>query len=182
VERYRITSDAVVYFVTFSVVEWLPVFVTEAACRIVTESLSFCHEQNSLGVNAFVIMPTHMHAILFDRGFDSQRLQKTITDFRKFTGRRLCDFCDSQLPRCFGDALRASSREDRERGFWQPSRHPEAILSETFWRQKIDYLHENPCRKGLVIRAAEWRFTSAAYYVSEGRAKCDVKISPIDWT
>ena len=29
-ERYRIRDDAHVYFVTFSIVEWLPVFVTEA--------------------------------------------------------------------------------------------------------------------------------------------------------
>jgi REP element-mobilizing transposase RayT len=181
-ERYRITSDAAVYFVTFSIVDWLPVFISESACRIITDSLNFCHENKSLCVNAFVIMPTHMHAIVFDRGFDSQRLQNAITDFRKFTGRSLCDFCDAHMPRCFRESIRAASREDRERRFWQPSRHPEAIVSESFWRQKVDYLHENPCRKGLVLRAADWRFSSAAYYISEGRAACDAKISPIDWT
>ncbi len=38
-ERYRITNDTAVYYVTFSVIDWLPVFVTESACKIVTESV-----------------------------------------------------------------------------------------------------------------------------------------------
>jgi hypothetical protein len=74
------------------------------------------------------------------------------------------------------------AHRDRERRFWQPSRHPEAIVSETFWQQKIDYTHENPCRKGLVRRAADWRYSSAAYYVSEGKVASEVTISPIDWS
>ena len=43
-ERYRIHPDAAVYFVTYSVVEWLPVFIREATCKIVTDSLTFCHQ------------------------------------------------------------------------------------------------------------------------------------------
>jgi hypothetical protein len=50
------------YYVTFSVVEWLPVFIDQAACKIITDSLNFCTETKSLGVNAYVIMPTHLHA------------------------------------------------------------------------------------------------------------------------
>ncbi len=47
-ERFRIVDDAHVYFVTNSVVEWLPVFISEAACRIVTDSLNFCYENKEL--------------------------------------------------------------------------------------------------------------------------------------
>lgn len=179
-ERYRIGDDAHVYFVTYSIVEWLPVFVSEEPCRIVTESLKFCREKKGLCTNAFVIMPTHMHAIFFDEKFDNERLQQSLTDFRKFTGRSLSDYCVGHLPKCFLETLRASSTADRERRFWQPSRHPEAIVTEKFWRQKLDYLHENPCRKGLVKRGADWRFSSAAHYVSDGSEACDVKISPLD--
>ena len=181
-ERYRITGDAHVYFVTYSIVEWLPVFVSEESCRIVTESLNFCREKKGLCTNAYVIMPTHMHAIFFDHAFDNDRLQRSLTDFRKFTGRSLSDYSTSHLPKCFLDTLRASSTADRERRFWQPSRHPEAIHREKFWRQKLDYLHANPCRKGLVTRAEHWRFSSAAFNVSDGRDVCDVTIGKVDWT
>ena len=181
-ERFRIVEDAHVYFVTYTIVEWLPVFVSEKACRIVSDSLKFCHQKKRLCTNAYVIMPTHLHAIFFDETFDNERLQQSLADFRKFTGRQLSDYCASHLPKCFLETLRASSTADRKRRFWQPSRHPEAIQSEKFWRQKLDYLHENPCRKGLVSQAASWRFSSAAYYVSDGTEACDVRISALDWT
>jgi len=182
VERYRIGADAAVYFVTYSVVDWLPVFISEDACRLITDSLNYCHEQKGLRTNAYVIMPTHMHAIVFDAGYNHEQLQKSLTDFRKFTGRTLSDFCDKRMPRAFAETLRAVASNDRDRRFWQPSRHAEAIVTETFWRQKLDYLHKNPCRKGLVVRGADWRFSSAAYYVSDGQANCDIKISHIDWS
>jgi hypothetical protein len=57
VERYRITAEAAVYYVTYSVVDWLPVFVSEQSCRIITDSLNFCYEKKGLRVNAFVIRP-----------------------------------------------------------------------------------------------------------------------------
>ncbi len=179
--RYRMHAEAAVYFVTYSVVEWLPVFVSEGACRIVTESLGFCHQEKGLRINAYVIMPTHIHAIFFDKEFDSERLQDGLADFRKFTGRSLSDFCSRNMPPCFAETLRAEATADRQRRFWQPSRHPEAIQSEWFWKQKLDYLHDNPCRKGLVTRADHWRFSSAGFYLSDGQQSCDVTISPIEW-
>jgi REP element-mobilizing transposase RayT len=181
-ERYRITSEAAIYFVTYSVVDWLPVFVAQSTCRVIADSLNYCHAHKNLCINAYVVMPTHLHAIVFDRNFDGNRLQNTLTDFRKFAGRTLCDFFEGRMPRCFAETFRSAATEDRERRFWQPSRHPEAVETEKFWQQKLDYTHENPCRKGLVCRAADWRYSSAAYYVSDGRMECDVAISPIDWS
>ncbi len=178
-ERYRFRSDAAVYFVTFSVVEWLPVFVSETAFKIVTDSLNFCCRSKGLRINAYVIMPTHLHAILFHESFDGVQLASVVTDFRKFTGRQLCDFCDQNMPACFSETFRKAAGDDRQRRFWQPSRHPEQIETESFWRTKFDYLHENPCRKGLVVRASDWRFSSASYWLSEGKVPSEVILSTL---
>ena len=180
-ERYRIQPEAAVYFLTYSVVEWLPVFIREATCKIVTESLTFCHRQKHLRINAFVIMPTHMHLIVFDEHFDMERLVRTLADCRKFTGRQLSDYCEKHLPGCFPTTLREQATADRKRRFWQPSRHPEAIQNETFWQQNVDYIHNNPCRSGLVRAAEHWRFSSAAWYPSDGKEPVHVPRTPIAW-
>jgi len=180
-ERYRFHDDGAVLFTTFAVVDWLPVFVSEDACKIVADSLNFCHRAKCLRANAYVIMPTHMHGIFFDADFDVTRLEKTLTDFRKFTGRRLADYCQGHMPACFADALRQAAGDDRERRFWQPTRHPEQLETEAFWRAKFDYLHENPCRKGLVRRVDHWRFSSAAFWRSDGNECAEVVLSGIAW-
>jgi putative transposase len=121
-ERYRIRAEAAVYFLTYSVVEWLPIFVSQASCKIITDSLSFCHCEKHLRINAFVIMPTHMHLIVFDAEMDSERLSRSLADFRKYTGRHLSDYCIHHGPKCFLETLRERATADRERRFWQPRR------------------------------------------------------------
>jgi REP element-mobilizing transposase RayT len=180
-ERYRITPEAAVYFITYSVVEWLPVFIRAATCKIVTESLAFCHREKHLRINAFVIMPTHLHLIVFDDSFAAKRLEATLADFRKYTGRQMCDYCEAHLPGCFPKTLREQAVADRQRRFWQPSRHPEAVQNEAFWQQKVDYIHNNPCRSGLVLAAEHWRFSSARWYLSDGKVAVDVPLTPIVW-
>jgi hypothetical protein len=181
-ENYGITDDASIYFLTYTVVDWLPVFVTEKTCQIITESLCFCHSKKHLRINAYVIMPTHLHLIVFDADHNSQRLECTLADFRKFTGRQLSEYCTKgHLPNCFGETLIARTIADRSRRFWQPSRRAQSLYTEAFWQQKLDYLHDNPRRKGLVLQPDFWRFSSAAWYLSEGDQKVDVPISQIEW-
>ena len=93
-------------------------------------------------------MPTHVHAIVFDREFDAERLSRTLDGMRKFTGRRIADHCDAHMPSAFSSTLRASAGEDRERRVWQSGTHPVGILTERFWRQKFEYIHLNPVRRG----------------------------------
>jgi putative transposase len=151
-DRYRFHPDGALFFVTFSVVEWLPAFVTEAACKIVTDSLVFCHHQKGLRTNAYVIMPTHLDAICFHESWQAADLEKVLFDFRKFTGRQLADYCAQHSPICFSHVFKQHSGGDRERRFWQPTLHAVQIESEDFWQTKLDYLHGNPCGKGLVTR------------------------------
>ena len=178
-ERYRIVKDVGLYYLTFAVIEWLPVFIDESTCKIVTESFHFCVKNKYLALNAYVIMPTHLHAILFDVEFNSERLKHTLDDMRKFTGRQLLDHCADQLPKSFSDEFQRHAGEDRKRRFWQSTQHPMGIFSDGFWKQKMDYLHNNPCRKGLVSRPEVWRFSSALFWKT--REPNDVELSDVGW-
>jgi REP-associated tyrosine transposase len=180
-ETFRITDDASVYFITCTVVDWLPVFVSHDTFSIITDSLTHCHRHKDLRVNAFVIMPTHLHAIVFDRNHDSRNLKLTLDAFRKHTGRALADWTAPHMPSAFGETMKNAARHDRIRQFWQDTYHPIAIESEKFWRQKFDYLHANPVRKGLIQYPDHWRYSSAAYYEGETEYGGDTPITQLDW-
>jgi hypothetical protein len=180
-ERYRFHVDGSLFYVTFSVVDWLPVFISDQTCRIITESLSYCHHYKGLRVNAYVVMPTHLHAIVFHETFTAKPVEQALTDFRKFTGRQLADYCDNHMPKGFGQAIAAKAGDDRERRIWLPSRHPVQLETEGFWRAKLDYLHDNPRRKGLVRQAEHWRYSSAAYWMSGDEEASDVPLSAVEW-
>ncbi len=151
-ETYKIREGAALYYLTFTIVHWLPVFVTAEPCLIVTESLNYCHTHKNLRINAFVIMPTHLHLILFDADFNNERLRKTVNAMRQFTGRQLSNHCHQKMPAVFGQIISSPRRQDRANQFWQQSKHPVAIWSEPFWQTKVDYLHDNPRHIGCRIR------------------------------
>jgi hypothetical protein len=71
-ERYRISDEVVTYFVTMTVVDWLPIFVSEATCGILAQSLNFCHERKDLRIHAYVIC-----RLTSTRSFSSEHSTRT---------------------------------------------------------------------------------------------------------
>jgi len=176
-DRYRTADGVYVYFVTFTVIDWLPVFINPEPAQIIVDSLRYCISEKGLCINAYVIMPNHLHMIVFDESFDNERLRKTLTDFRKFTGRTLSDYIKNNFAESLAKVIRNKELIDRERQVWQPGWHAEGLIKEPFWKQKMDYIHENPVRKGYVRLPEYWRYSSAEYWVigEEG----DIPVVPV---
>ena len=49
---------------------------------------------------------------------------------------------------------------------WQDEFHPKAIYTQEFLLQKMEYMHNNPVRKGLVLKPEYWRYSSARTYLN----------------
>ena len=62
--------------------------------------------------------------------------------------------------------------------FWQYGNHAEEIYSEKFMWSKIDYIHFNPVRAGIVIKPQDYVYSSASTYV-QGRGIIDVEFVAI---
>lgn len=55
-------------------------------------------------------------------------------------------------------------KTDRAYQFWQEGMHPEWIQNEEMMRQKIEYIHRNPVKRGYVDHPEHWRYSSARNY------------------
>jgi putative transposase len=47
---------------------------------------------------------------------------------------------------------------------WQEGFMPKEIMSDEMLNQKIEYIHYNPVKKGLVNDPADWKYSSACIY------------------
>jgi len=164
-DRYVFKDGVPTYYCTFTVVDWLPLFLKPAFTKIVIESLVFCVESKGLKVHGYVIMPNHMHAILSDEASDNQRLHKTITEFRSFTGHELAGLIDNTCPTSWSNILRAAAITDRDRRVWQSGWHAEAVVNQKFFEQKLSYMHNNPVRAGFVNLPEHWTHSSARLWL-----------------
>jgi REP element-mobilizing transposase RayT len=73
---------------------------------------------------------------------------------------------------------KASYKKESEYQVWQEGYHPQEMSNNLILKQKIEYIHYNPVRKGYVETPEDWKYSSARYYaLSEEN---DLKITRYD--
>ena len=131
--------------------------------RITAEKLR-AHEGTCSG---FVVMPDHVHAIVWFAATGA--LSPFMKTWKQTTSLRLKRVLRGVAPH-YAEKLLPDDP------FWQPKYYPFNLYNERKAREKLDYMHLNPARAGLVARTVDWRWSSATYYES-GQ---DVGI-PLEW-
>jgi len=154
----KISRDTPCYYLTSVAKDHLPVFRTDVIKQIVCDALSEARKSGGIMIFAYVVMHDHSHLIT-----DSAR---SIADVLRFTNgiaaKRVLDYLkennfDSSLAK-----LREQQKgRNHKYSLWQ--HHPNAfsIFGEDTMMQKVNYIHQNPVRAGLVERAEDFRFSSA---------------------
>ena len=56
---------------------------------------------------------------------------------------------------------------DQDHQLWQEGSHPQAIADDEMMLQKLEYMHNNPVRRGFVDEATDWRYSSARNYAGK---------------
>ena len=150
----QIPQDAAsaAYFVTPTVWRWYYVFDRHDRWRILADSLRFLQERRGLEIFGFVFMLNHLHLII-----SAPDTAACIRDFKRHTARRIHENIRRHEP----DALPLFLDEEGRFRLWKPDNKPKIIETEHFFLQKLNYIHENPVRKGYVERPECWKCSSA---------------------
>lgn len=170
--RYRINEPDKAHFITATIVEWLPVFTSQACCDIVVQSLVYCRENKGLKIYAWVILDNHFHAVV-----SAINLSEILRDLKSFTACKIIGQLQSERREWLLNQLKyyRASHKPNDYQIWQEGSHPQAISSDEMMRQKIDYVHDNPVKRGWVVLPEHWRYSSAHEWLGEAVPflKCD---------
>jgi putative transposase len=73
---------------------------------------------------------------------------------------------------------RAGSKNPNNKNFqfWQQDNHPIELFNNALIQQKLEYIHNNPVRAGLVFFPEEYVYSSARNYASKKDYLFEVKI------
>lgn len=175
--RYTITESEGLYFLTITIVDWLPVFVGTAPCEIALESLLFCRKEKELRLYAYVLMDNHVHLVA-----EAPDLTGCVQSLKRHTARALINWAVStkkdwllhQFAYC-----RKAYKHNSQYQVWQEGAHPQLIQGDAMLRQKRVYIHNNPVRRGYVDVPEHWRYSSARNY--ELGDHTVLEIDPLPW-
>ena len=150
----RVSSDlnSGTYYLTLTIQRWYYLFDRYNRWEILADSIRYCQENKGLELNGYVFMLNHIHLIA-----TSPDMAGFLRDFKRFTSVKFKENLETTEPR----VLRLFVDDKGKYQFWQNTNSPKKIENPTFYRQKLNYIHQNPIRKGYVANPEHWVWSSA---------------------
>jgi putative transposase len=160
-------DPAHLYFITTTAVDRVHLFQRDVIKRIITDSLAYMRSQRWFGLYAFVIMPNHVHIIVhFLEGYT---LPNVMRDFKKHTSKQIIRQYHAESNQQTLAFLKQAAGQGPDQGYrvWEEGYDARNVFSPDFLRQKVEYLHNNPCqsRWQLAERPEEYPWSSARFYL-----------------
>ena len=123
--RYRIYDATAPYFLTCTIVQWLPLFAQPANVQILFHSLRFLQTEGRLVLYGYVVMENHCHLL----AAGSVLGQAVATSFKSFTAARMLERMAARNSPVL-DLLafhKLRHKRGREHQVWQEGSHPEQV-------------------------------------------------------
>jgi putative transposase len=164
------------HFITFSCFHHLPLLSRDRCKQIVLGQLDFWSSKDGVGVVGYVIMPNHVHALL--RPVSVGRLSAFMKHWKEKSSDQISGFLGLGTER---DSTPFGKRCRDTNGVlhvWQARYYGFNIYTLEKAIEKLQYMHNNPVRAGLVQDACDWKWSTAAHFLKGARVP--VKLVQID--
>jgi putative transposase len=158
----NLATGTSVFFITATITDWQPLFVHEEARRILLDDWEFYRNKYGAKIIAYVIMPEHYHQIV-DLGTPDS-LHNWLADVQRHTSHQLSKWLRGTAHPAHLRVFEAHADKDAKLGVWKEQARAVGITSREILRIKIEYLHANPVRRGLVDDPADWLWSSWRNY------------------
>lgn len=177
--KYAIRDQEGLYFVTFTVVNWIDLFIRDEYKEIIMDSLLYCQKNKGLLIYSYCIMTSHIHLIIrVDKG---HILSDVIRDFKSYTSLQLKKSIknnkrESRKEWVIWMMQKVGEKNKRNRGFqlWQQHNHPIELTTNEMMDQRLAYIHNNPVEAGFVDDPCAWIWSSCSDYEKGMKGKLNL--------
>lgn len=117
-------------------------------------------------------MDNHFHLIAMN-----DNLSRIISDFKKFTAKEIIANLKEENKEWIlhkFEFYKKAHKTESSFQIWQKGFHPVQISSEEVFEQKVNYIHYNPVRRGLVENPEDWKYSSAGCYSKNKKCVIDI--------
>jgi hypothetical protein len=114
----------------------------------------------------------HFHAILA-----APDLSAVLRDLKSFTAAKILEQLANENREWLLERLRfrRAAHKPNQYQVWQEGSHPQVIADDAMMLQKLEYLHNNPVKRGWVTAPEHWRYSSAHEWLGGAQPllRCD---------
>lgn len=176
----KISRDNPCLYLTSVAKDRLPIFQSDKIKQLACSALHEARTSAGIFIFAYVIMPDHLHLITDGSRKSSEVLRYT----NGIMAKRVIDYLKENN---FTSSLEKLRQETKAREYKHSlfKHHPNVFLltNEAMFMQKVNYIHLNPVRAGLVKRAEDYLFSSVRIWQKNPREDepLQMNIDEISW-
>ena len=148
------------HYFTATILEWKRLLKPDKYKELIISSLDYMVKANRIAVHGFVIMINHFHLIWHIK--EGQVKSDVQRDILKYTAQIILKDLRKNHPYTL-ERFRVDA-SDRRFQIWERNPLSIELYSEKVLLQKLNYLHENPVRAGLVNQPTDYTYSSASFY------------------
>jgi len=161
-------SPGQLQFVTTSTYRRVPLFLSERFRRGFVETLRRLRQEMGFLLLGWVLMPEHFHLLLKPEPAEAtslilKRLKEEAATHILQTLRehRQYPWCGKMLAQL---RLPPTVHDESHYRVWQRRFYPFNVYSEKKRLEKLNYMHNNPVKHGLVKEPGDWPWSSWRFY------------------
>ncbi len=166
-------------FITASTYRRAPIFLSERFCRCLVEAWAEARQALRFQIIGWVLMPDHFHLLLKPHPAETaslivQRLkgQSATRIVKLLRGNPQHAWCREMLAYL---RLPPSVHDGSRYRAWQRRFYPFKVYGDKKRLEKLDYMHPNPVRRGLVSEPGDWPWSTWRFYFLQ-----DASVLPMD--
>ena len=176
----NIYQDNYAYFFTSSIVEHLPVLRYSKNRQVLLQLLSFYRKKYQVRLHGYVIMPTHIHLLIMsERGENIRRFMQNLL---KNASKRIIANTESFLePPGYSarakqllDVFARHANPPARYAVWKEKARGIPIYTDDILKEKLDYIHNNPVKAGLVAIPEDYRWSSFRNYYLDDHSVLEI--------
>ncbi len=168
--RTEHTTEYTHWFITFTCLNWLPLFEITQSCDLVYKWFNYLRTNKIAEVEAYVIMPNHLHAILYLPEKDTA-LNKIVANGKRFMAYEIVHRLQQKgetklLDELSNPLIEHEKKKGQKHRVFKPSFDAKPIFTDKFMLQKLNYIHNNPVsgKWQLAEHPAAYEHSSASFY------------------
>jgi putative transposase len=141
---------------TTTATNWIPIFSVDEAALIALDELNKTLTIYPMTMMAYVLMPSHFHGILFSPQIEA--LSKFVQCFKSIISRGIKKLRVGSYNKVFYNKGRYR--------LWKPRFDDFVIRNKKQFMTKLNYIHENPVRAGIVENPIDYKYSSAREWLT----------------
>jgi REP element-mobilizing transposase RayT len=167
------------YFITTTVMNFDNIFSLGREYNlIVINALKYLLIEHKASLFSYVIMPNHLHLVLYVPKGES--IEDFMRDFKKYTSVEIRKLAERENVVSLIERLKRNAEFSKNQKYkvWMDGYDDLIIVTEKMMGIKINYIHNNPVKAGLVENPEDWEFSSARNYLLDDHSIITVQT---DW-